>query len=315
MTTKLPILGHEQDITHDAFFRLSMGNLRIATDWFHAHLPKKISSTANWDTLKVEPDSFVGRYQNHLADMLYSVEVEEEQAYLYLLCEHKASAERLLPLQIYRYLAEIWQMWLKQQRKAKQSIEHLPLIWPAIFYHGEQRPYPFSTDIRDCFANRELAGELFDRPYHLVDLSVYSDEQLKDHGLAAGFEMIQKHIFDRDNWQFYQDFVQQVLKTVAQELGDEYLISLVNYAIDKGELDNVDNFLKLLATTLPENEDTFMTMRQQLEQRGEQRGLQQGIELTAYNALKSGADVEFVAKITGLTIDQVNILKAKIDSE
>ena len=141
--------------------------------------------------------------------------------------------------------------------------------------------------------------------------------------MAAGFEMMQKHIFDRDNWQFYQDFVRQVLKTVAQELGDEYLISLVNYAIDKGELDNVDNFLKLLATTLPENEDTFMTMRQQLEQRGEQRGLKQGIEqgieqrneAIARNALQQNADVEFVSKITGLSLDKVKDIKTKTDEQ
>ncbi len=201
MSKQPPILSHDTELNHDAFFRLSMGNLRIATAWFRIHLPEMLSATAHWQTLKIEPDSFVGRYQNHLADILYSVEIGEgnERAYIYLLCEHKSSPERLLPLQIYRYSAEIWQMWLQQQRKAKQSIEHLPLLWPIIFYHGDQRPYPFSTDIRDCFANRKVATALFDRPYQLVDLSCYSDEQLKQHGVAAGFEMIQKHIFDRDN--------------------------------------------------------------------------------------------------------------------
>jgi len=292
-----------------------MGNLRVATAWFRVHLPEILSAPANWQTLKIEPDSFVGRYQNHLADILYSVEVGNERAYIYLLCEHKASPERLLPLQIYRYLAEIWQMWLKQQRKAKQSIEHLPLIWPIVFYHGEQRPYPFSTDIRDCFANRDLASALFDRPYQLVDISCYSDEQLKQHGVAAAFEMIQKHIFDRDNWQFYQDFCRHVLKPVAEALGDDYLLSLVSYAISRGELEDVESFLNLLATTLPEKEEAFMTMRQQLEQRSKIEGKIEGIKFTARNLLQAGSDIAFVAKMTGFTPEQVTALKAENDKQ
>ena len=48
-----------------------------------------------------------------------------------------------------------------------------------------------------------------------------------------------------------------------------------------------------------------MTVAEQLKEEGKLEGklegIEQGIEQTARNALQQGADVEFVAKITGLS--------------
>ncbi|MCP3680724.1 MAG: hypothetical protein GY782_10920 [Gammaproteobacteria bacterium] len=87
------------------------------------------------------------------------------------------------------------------------------------------------------------------------------------------------------------------------------------FDIEKKQL--IDKALKYLES------EKVMTVAEQLKQEGEQigigkgieQGIEQGIELTAYNAFKSGADIEFVAKITGLTLDAVKALKVKIDSE
>ena len=315
-------MSMQKILSHDEFFRLSMTNIRIATDWFRAHLPAILSSRINFETLKIEPSSFVGRHQNHLADILYSVEMDSEQGYLYALCEHKSSPERLLPLQIYRYMAEIWQHWCQQQRKNKIVIKHLPMIWPCVFYHGDRKPYPYSMDIRDCFKDRELSSRLFDHPYQLVDMSCYSDEELKAHGTADAFEMIQKHIFDRDNFAFYQEFCQNVLQSAVDALGDEYLINLMRYAIGKGEggTDNADRLIELVATSLPKKGGKFMTMLEALEKRGEERGVQKGIqkgiqkgaeqqsETIARNLLINGSDVAFVAKVTGLSQEKIEAI-------
>lgn len=56
-----------------------------------------------------------------------------------------------------------------------------------------------------------------------------------------------------------------------------------------------------------------MTIAEQLEARGEARGKAEGeiegIKKTALNLLKEGTDPQFVAKVTGLSLDDVKRLQ------
>ena len=55
--------------------------------------------------------------------------------------------------------------------------------------------------------------------------------------------------------------------------------------------------------------DTFMTIAEQLEARGKAEGEIEGIKKTALNLLKEGTDPQFVAKVTGLSLDDVKRLQ------
>ncbi|MBT2772144.1 hypothetical protein J7J47_07855 [Halomonas sp. ISL-60] len=52
-----------------------------------------------------------------------------------------------------------------------------------------------------------------------------------------------------------------------------------------------------------------MTIATQLEARGEAKGKIEGKIETARNLLKEGADPQFVAKVTGLTLEDVKRLQ------
>jgi predicted transposase YdaD len=154
---------------HDELFAASMGIIEIAQQCLQRVLPPRVRQYAKFHTLQRKNGTFVGKNQKHLSDMLYSIDWEGlGQGFIYCLAEHKAQPDKLLPLQTGRYVYEILQDWKTQQEAAKQPTFPLPLVYVVIFYHGKQSPYPHSTDIRDCFGNREMAETLFNEPYHMV---------------------------------------------------------------------------------------------------------------------------------------------------
>lgn len=297
--------------THDDFFAASMRYPVIARDFLKNYLSPIILKSINLKTLNRVPDTFAGRRQNHLVDVLYTVNMVDEQgkdtgeeALLWIIFEHKSAPDRFLPLQLDRYRTEIWEMWRKQRKKGKQSIKHLPPIWPIVVYHGTTSPYPYSTNIRDLFEDQALARSMFDEGYQLIDLTQISDDDLKKQGMAAGFQLLQKHIRDRENWQFLEDFLLNVVKPIAHEIGDEYLLDMLQYLTNRGKIDDRERFEQLVVETLPEYEGEFMSIAQQWKEQGKQ---QRDREI-ARRMLTKGQEPQFVSDMTGLPADEVEQL-------
>jgi predicted transposase/invertase (TIGR01784 family) len=211
-------------------------------------------------------------------------------------------------------MCEIWSDWLDKQKCEKQPVKYLPPIWPVIIYHGKQAPYPESTDIRDLFEDRSLVEAMLNEPFQLIDLTQISDEELKKQGLAASFQLLQKHIFERDNW----DFVQQLLhliKPVAELLGDDLLLAMLNYMANYGKIDDKERFRRLVVEELPDYEEKLMSIAQQWREEGKQQGLQQGMQQMRQRdreiiqrMLAEKQKKSFISKITGLTEEEMDAL-------
>ena len=67
-----------------------------------------------------------------ITDILYSVNIAQQQGYIYLLVEHQSTADVLMPFRIVKYICAIMDHHLKQTCK-----NELPLVVPLAFYHGQ----------------------------------------------------------------------------------------------------------------------------------------------------------------------------------
>jgi predicted transposase YdaD len=108
----------------------------------------------------------------------------------------------------------------------QQGSQTLPIVVPLLFYRGKKSPYPFTTDIIDCFENKKLAQETFLKPYPLIDITIIPDEELRQHDGLAILELVQKNIHRRDALEFVKDIALQVAK---QFLSHEQFNSLLYY--------------------------------------------------------------------------------------
>lgn len=209
-----------------------------------------------------------------------------------------------MPFRILKYVCNIIDQYLKDHNTNK-----IPLIYPLVVYHG-QRPYPFSTDINDLIdAPKELVDRYFLKPFQLLDLGQIDDEAMKQHAWSGIMEFALKHIFARDIMPHLRD-IAEIMKRVDQSGGSDYIAIVLQYFLERGELNDKDAFFKLIDTRISHGVgEKIMSLAEQLRYEGKLEGkLEEKIE-TAKSMLADGIDPAFVAKHTKLPIETIKALQ------
>ncbi len=329
---------------HDKYFRASMSDPRVAKSFLQAHLPEKILSEINFDSLHVESGHHVDqRLSETITDMLYRVQFGKGEGYVCILVEHQSTVDPLMPFRILSYVIDIMHGYVEQNPRAD-----LPLVIPLVFYSGKA-PYTGSTDIFTLFGDLEpLAREIFLKPFHLIDLTQIPDETLRQHTWAAVMELVQKHIWAK-NFLSALKVLAPLLRDLAERNGEDYIYKTLRYICNTAQLDDPAAFVRIIEHEISPKvgEEAKMTLAQIWEEQGRQKGLeeakvtlakiweeqgrQKGLEEAkvtlakiweeqgrqkgelmtkrqiAERLLEQGANIEFVSKVTGLTPEELSL--------
>ena len=114
---------------HDRFARAVWSQTEVAVSFFTHYLPTEVVERLDLTTLEVSQESFIDEdLRAHHTDLLYRVRLADNgpAALIYLLLEHKSAPEFWVGLQLFRYLARLWD---KAQR---EGAEYLPPIIPGV---------------------------------------------------------------------------------------------------------------------------------------------------------------------------------------
>ncbi|HHY0523097.1 TPA: Rpn family recombination-promoting nuclease/putative transposase, partial [Vibrio parahaemolyticus] len=161
--------------------------------------------------------------------------------------------------------------------------------------------------------------------FPLVDVTVIPDDDIIRHKRVALLELVQKHVRQRDLLDFTDTLVTLLLERL---ITSKQLDSLVEYLLRVGETSNLEDLMRTLAKQVPEHEERFMTVAEQLEARGREQGLKQGLQqgrqegeklgrkqgsqetqlAIAKKMLSAGIDIALVAQTTELTEDEISKL-------
>jgi predicted transposase/invertase (TIGR01784 family) len=207
----------------------------------------------------------------------------------------------------------------------RQGHKKLPIILPLCLYHGEDTPYPHSNDLYDCFDDPELARQLAFKPFKLIDLTILSDEEISQHGLAALLEMLFKHHRSKQFLSIMRKLIKSnLLQTVIKQLDIAYLTDMLNYIVntsqDEIEPQAAQHLIRELIQVFPQEREVIMTFAQQLKQEGRQEGLQEGMTfarqlkqegrqegrqeqgmMIAKKMLAKGLDIAFIKELTNIS--------------
>ncbi len=162
---------------HDTFFRETMSHKKVAADFLANYLPAGLLAYVKLETLLITKDTFVDKKQaTHYSDLLYQVRLTGDRpGFVYFLFEHKSYPDRFVSLQLLRYMAEIWELYLKQHKKAKT----LPLIIPIVVYHGKPKGRAVRlVDLIDL-PDSSLSAYVPDFDLAFYDFSPETDEAIK----------------------------------------------------------------------------------------------------------------------------------------
>jgi len=129
--------GKEINSPHDRMVEKFLQENETARSLFREYLPKEIAELVNLDSLEYIKDKFVDEnLAKYYSDLLYKVNFADHlQGYIFLLLEHKSSEFRFSSFQLLKYMVQIWDRFLVNNKKAR----HLPVIIPVVLYHGGKK--------------------------------------------------------------------------------------------------------------------------------------------------------------------------------
>ena len=295
--------------SHDQFFRTAMADKRVARDFLKAWLPQDLCQQIDFKQLELQPRSHINDVrQESVVDVLFKTVIEGHEAYIYLLLEHQSTPDPLMPFRMLKYMCNIIDQHLKKQGNKK-----IPLIYPLVIYHGK-RKYPFSTHLNDLVdAPPSLVDRYFLKPFQLIDLGQIDDETLKQHTWAGVMEFALKHIFARDILPWLKD-IAQILHQLDNSGGRDFIETVLHYLLIRGELSDKNAFFNLIDTQIShEVGEKIMSLAEQLKAEGRVEGLIEGLKKgqieSAKKMLDENSDPVFVLKVTGLSLDEINMLQ------
>ncbi|HGJ5865687.1 Rpn family recombination-promoting nuclease/putative transposase [Arsenophonus nasoniae] len=288
---------------HDAIFKQFLSEKETAKDFFDIWLPDEIKALCNLDSLKVESGSFIdNEMKNYQSDILYSVSTNKGSGYIYVLIEAQSTPDKLIAWRLMRYSLAAMHKHLEQGNK------QLPLVFPILFYCGEQSPHPYSTHWLDCFEDRKLAESIYTNPFKLADVTRLDDGEIMQHKRMALLELIQKHIRRRDMTELLNEIVTLLSYNYYT---DNQVITLFNYLLQEGNAEKPMQLITKIAKQSEKHEGALMNIAQGIRQEGLQQGLQKALEEKheiARQLLKNGVDKKIIQQSMGLSEEQLNTL-------
>lgn len=299
---------------HDSAFKGFMSKVENARDFFDIHLPDHIKQLCNFDTLAITNSSFIDKQlRSRLSDVLYSVETQQGEGYLYMLVEHQSPPDKLMGWRMMYYAFSAMNQHLQQ------GYRNLPLVIPILFYHGKVSPYPYSQPWTHCFPWPDIASDLYSQPFPIVDITVIDDNELVNHRKIAVMELAMKHKDLRED-------VEKVTTLLAQAMNNNYhhnddIITIFNYLFLTMDSPHFKTVVNQLIEQIENNQEAIMNIAQRLKNQGIQEGIDigvnRGIDIgankkqheVALKGLQLGTSIELICQLTGLTHQEVLKLK------
>ncbi|MDO4719421.1 MAG: Rpn family recombination-promoting nuclease/putative transposase, partial [Peptostreptococcaceae bacterium] len=320
-------------------------DLEIARDFLRSYLPKALCENMDFSSLSIQKDSYVdGKLQEYFSDILYRFRLNGQEAYLYLLFEHKSYPDADTALQLLTYIVQIYQGLRKQKRRGL-----LPPVIPFVFYHGRE-PWKTGTKFSERIEGyaelpEEVCRYLPDFEYLLYDLARYPQERLQGEIPLLIFLRMQKSIFAEGEELFrtLSDTLRLLEKLSDKKRKEslfELMIRYLFYARDDVELEEATQEVCAISQ---ERGKQLMTIAAKLLQEGWEKGKIEGKRegrlegrlegkregrlegkregkleealLIAENMLRMGAEEEFVTRATQLSREEVQEIRKKLSQE
>ena len=266
---------------HDTLIKRGFSVPEHAAAELKAVLPTELSSHFAWNRLKLESGSFVDKAleQSH-SDLLYSVPINDETAFVYLLFEHQSKNDPLLPLRLLRYVLRILERWVTEHRK--QPLPLPPVI--AVVLHHSDNGWRCAADLLTLFGelpNRipTLRAYLPQLTFLLDDISKLSDTELRQRQLGAIPTLLLAVLRDSRNGdkvlRTLVDFVQCLRVLPNNPLGQDAIQTIYCYISSVTDV-SPETLNQTFIDLEPATESHIMTAAQILERRGFDKGKLEG---------------------------------------
>lgn len=269
--------------SHDKMFKETFSNIEVVKDFINNYLPQSILNIIDIDTLEPEKDSFIDENLNEIfSDLLFGVNISNKRGYIYFLFEHKSFRSKNISFQLLKYMVEIWESKIKDEKS-----NSLPIIIPLVIYHGRER-WNIRTTLGEMIDGYEYLTDdvkafIPNYEYILYDISRYRDEDIKGIAQLKIILTIFRDIFIKDKEGLKQTITlagKYLRELEDKETGVEYFETFLRYVFSTGKIfeqEDIIEIIKEVERVYPEGSDLIMTTAERLRQEGLKEGLREGL--------------------------------------
>ena len=270
---------------HDSLFHYTFSQPTNAADLARTALPPALASSIDWGSLTPCDGKLTdGQGDGVYADLLFTVQVANNPAFLFLLLEHKSKDDPLTAFQLLRYMVRIWD----RHRVEHPATARLPPILSVVVHHGAA-PWSSAPNLRDAIdvagwprsvANAVLARQPELR-FVLDDLANQSEAQLAERVsslLAKAALLCMQHLRGAS-----PDDAEAALRRWRELLaalhrasdGQEAFLTIVTYVVTIADLDR-ERLRRVFAQINPSSELAVMTSAGRIVREALQQGRAEG---------------------------------------
>src|SRR5699024_7549115 len=116
----------------------------IIKDFIENNIPKEALDVIDMETIELIKDTFINKeLEESFSDLIYRIKINNKDAYICFLLEHKSYKDKMTIFQVNKYIIESWMTIIQKENK-----EELPIIVPMVIYHGKEK-WNLKIDLRD----------------------------------------------------------------------------------------------------------------------------------------------------------------------
>jgi predicted transposase/invertase (TIGR01784 family) len=250
----------------------------------------------------IPPDTLVDI--NTLTDILYRGRINDMSFTidnrLVVLIEHQSTINDNIPLRMLMYVARVYEKIINWKKIYQAKLEKIPSPEFIVLYNGKYK-YPDYAELKLSDAFKDVEGlKLTDSdtiPLELI-VHVYNINYGHNPEILKRCETLNSYSISMDKvWEYRNN------KSL-----DNAEKKAIEYCIEK---DILKEFLEAHGSEVLNMLMSEWNQDEALEVAREE-GREDGLELAAYNALTKGISVQTVQEITGLDLNTIDAINAKL---
>ncbi|MBA4697778.1 MAG: Rpn family recombination-promoting nuclease/putative transposase [Legionella sp.] len=304
---------------HDRIFHASLKHPKVTKEFLNLFLPDSVKKDMNFNQVTYCNTTFIDEsLKLQESDVLLKTEINNQPAFIYILCEHQTKVDKWMPFRLFKYMLAIWEMHITE--KGEKDALPLPVIFPLVFYTGK-KAYHGQRALWELCSDPQKMQAILTEPFHLVDTTALPESMLNDHRWAGTLSFVMRQQFKAQ----FKESVLALAKNLEALWGEDraYVLKLIAYILAIDETDQTpEEFVSLFKGKVSNTlEHEIMGLAEKIEQRGVQKGIERGIAQgvakgiekgkleTAKKMLAAGVELAFIAKMTDLSVAQLEALK------
>ncbi len=257
---------------HDRFCRAVFGRVPVACDFIVNYAPPAVVALLDLTTLEKSGETFIdAELRESFSDLLFTVKSKGGgEGIVYMLFEHKSYRDALTGYQLLRYIVRIWEQRLR---------DGLPIccVIPLVIYHGE-KPWNVALSLdKLAQAPGELKGYFPRFDAHVVDLSGYSDNELKGNSILQAMLLLLKYASQDDFGERFAEIMRLLRAVIDEPDGLECVKSVITYILNVNTQVTREELNCVTVNALESIGDQIVpTLAEKLREEGRKEGRDEG---------------------------------------